>query len=1076
MLRLVTGPFHPTLESTLVQDLLALKAQDPSAALAFVVPSDQLRRSLKQLLALKHGLALLNVHILSFHQLALHLDRERRTCGETSDTERRIDLVTDIFFEHLLRHLGRRHVPQTEALPLSQLASGAWTALWASLRDLKDAMVDPTVALRAVEEGQFAVEDREKLKGLLTLYAALREGSRALSVGSPDDLAALVTDFVPSSPFLRGLTRLCYYGSYDLTQIQLTLLEAVSRSYPVTAYFPLDDSPAYGFARQFLERHLYPLAGGSGAVLSALSDGAVARRHKVEVSVEVRNAAGAEDELTLVCKQILSLVETNGYRFDEIGVVGRTLLPYRTALKRTFDRHRIPFVSNVALPLMQEPPVKTLLHLAQLKGNGLYRPAMMEVVTSPWNRRVTSNIGPIDPRPDLWRSAVQALAITRGEAEWRRLAQLGRLETWNSDDDEAFTEDLGSLSIDGGQLRLLWDCISELIDDVKGLPGNGGYGDLTAAFLALAERHLTIPLLMSQPFDRPSNRDGAGDVSEALAEVFTQLRDLDRLGLSITWDEWTETFMQVLERTTWAMAPSSHRGVQVLDAMAARGLGFRALFVIGMNEKLFPRFIHEDGFLRDRHRLVLSETLGYKIDQKLQAYGEEALLFELLRSSAGERLYLSYQRADDAGRPLASSTYLDRAGGQSHATGPEAAFALPRRWLDRTAFSLFAPPLLTREELTVSLVLQGRDVSSLLDSVGRDGLLFSHGLEAQGAIESEQAALNAYDGILDDSSAHWSAVSRRGFSPTALETYARCPFQYFSAQVLALKSLRLAPSMELSPPAMGQLCHDALHLCYRLLIEQGWPTATLSSNVIVEEASRAVAQAFAAYAMTHGTGYHLTWQLAQQVVGRVVETTVVSDREEASASGFLPVDFEIDALGSLPQGPGLEAVPLRGRWDRVDRHPDSGALRVVDYKYRANNRVEPKERNLLQAAVRGKRLQPALYILMAAAAPSGESPGPLPERVDFLYLLPQGSPSVERASFSASAWQGPSGPMLSNTLRLLVEGVRTGQHVILPDAHCDHCEFSTACRRTHQPSWWRAYRSPQAGELRRVRSLKEARG
>src|SRR5574340_36001 len=128
MLRLVTGPFHPTLESTLVQDLLALKAQDPSAALALVVPSDQLRRSLKQLLVLKHGLALLNVHILSFHQLALHLDRERRTCGETSDTERRIDLVTDIFFEHLLRHLGRRHVPQTEALPLSQLAPGAWTA------------------------------------------------------------------------------------------------------------------------------------------------------------------------------------------------------------------------------------------------------------------------------------------------------------------------------------------------------------------------------------------------------------------------------------------------------------------------------------------------------------------------------------------------------------------------------------------------------------------------------------------------------------------------------------------------------------------------------------------------------------------------------------------------------------------------------------------------------------------------------------------------------------------------------------------------------------------------------------
>lgn len=1076
MLRLVTGPFQPTLESALIQELLTVKARDPLAALAIVVPSDQLRRSLKQLLAVNQGLTLLNLHIFTFHQFALHLDCERRTCAEGADSDRRIDLVGDLFFEHLLRHLGRRDVPQTEVLRLSQLSSGTWTALWASLRDLKDAMLDPTVALRAVEEGQFIPEDGENLKGLFTLYAALKESTTALGVGSPDDLAARVTDCVPASPFLRGLARVCYYGSYDLTQVQLTLLETVGRSCPVTVYFPLDDPPAYGFARRFLERHLYPLAGGSGAVVSALSGAPVPTHHKVEASIEVQNVVGVEDELTLVCKHILSLVETNGYRFDEIGVVGRTLAPYQTLLKRTFDRHRIPFISTATLPLMQEPAAKTLFHLAQLKGNGFHRPAMMDVVTSPWNRRATSHTGPIEPRPDLWRSAVQALAITRGEAEWRRLVQLGRLETWNTDDEEAFTEDSGVLPIDGEPLRLLWDCLSRLIDDVKNLPEQGGYGELTDAFLSLAEQHLTIPLRMARSIDPAPQREHDGDVSEALDEVFTQLRELDRLGLSITWTEWTETFMQVLERATYAITPSSHQGVQVLDAMAARGLTFRALFLVGMNEKLFPRFIHEDGFLRDRHRLVLSETLGYKIDQKLQGYGEEALLFELLRSSARERLYLSYQRADEAGRPLAPSTYLDQVGRQSRAAGLDDAFVLPRRWLDRTALSLFTSPLLTREELTVNLVLRGRDVSVLLDAVGRDGLLFSHGLAAQGMIESEQVALNAYDGLLGDSIVHWSEITRRGFSPTALETYARCPFQYFSAQVLGLKSARRISTMELSPPAMGHLCHDALRLCYGLLIEQGWPSAALPADAIAEATGRAVVQAFATYAATHGTGYHLTWLLAQQTVRGVVEAAVRSDHEESSASGFLPVDFEIEAAGTLPQKPGLETVLLRGRWDRLDRHPESGALRVVDYKYRADGQIEAKDRNLLQAAVRGKRLQPALYVLMTAAALSGESQGLLPEQVDFLYLLPQSSPGVERASFLASAWQGPSGPMLTDTLHRLVEGVRTGQHVILPDAQCDHCEFSIACRRTHQPSWWRAYRSSQAGALRQLRTLKETRG
>ena len=75
---------------------------------------------------------------------------------------------------------------------------------------------------------------------------------------------------------------------------------------------------------------------------------------------------------------------------------------------------------------------------------------------------------------------------------------------------------------------------------------------------------------------------------------------------------------------------------------------------------------------------------------------------------------------------------------------------------------------------------------------------------------------------------------------------------------------------------------------------------------------------------------------------------------------------------------------------------------MIDYKYRANGQVEAKDRNLLQAALRGTRLQPALYTLMTATSSSGESQGFLPEQVDFLYLLPQGRPGVERASFAGS--------------------------------------------------------------------------
>jgi ATP-dependent helicase/nuclease subunit B len=93
-------------------------------------------------------------------------------------------------------------------------------------------------------------------------------------------------------------------------------------------------------------------------------------------------------------------------------------------------------------------------------------------------------------------------------------------------------------------------------------------------------------------------------------------------------------FRAALERADLPRQGQAQMGVQVLDVMAARGRPFRTLFVLGMNDHVFPRVVREDAFLRDRDRKVLAESLGYKIDEKLNGFDEEALLFALLHHSA----------------------------------------------------------------------------------------------------------------------------------------------------------------------------------------------------------------------------------------------------------------------------------------------------------------------------------------------------------------------------------------------------------------------------------------------------------
>ena len=47
---------------------------------------------------------------------------------------------------------------------------------------------------------------------------------------------------------------------------------------------------------------------------------------------------------------------------------------------------------------------------------------------------------------------------------------------------------------------------------------------------------------------------------------------------------------------------------------------------------------------------------------------------------------------------------------------------------------------------------------------------------------------------------YWKHLTERGLAPTALETYARCPFQFFARQVLGLQPLE-RPEEALGPNA-----------------------------------------------------------------------------------------------------------------------------------------------------------------------------------------------------------------------------------------------------------------------------------
>jgi len=1057
MLQVITGRFHPHLESALVEYIRRAKAADPLAPVAILVPSKPLLDRIRRVLAVDHQLSFLNVHLLTFHQLALRLVDEIR------DRSRIVPLrvVDDLFFEQLIRHLVRSRLSGLSALQQIGHSSGTWGALWSTVRDLKDAGVDPAGALRGLDEGCFDKDNTDWLHALFSLQAVVKEVGTTLEVGTADDLAEPLLPFVPASPFLASLSQIFYYGFYDLTQVQLSLFQTVSATAPTTLFFPLENGASFEFAQRFFDRYIQPLVRTNDSLTTLPSN----PEDAAPVTLSVQSVIGLEEELCLTCRTILDLVETNGYRFDQIGVVARTLDPYLSALQPIFDRHRIPFTTTAGRTLIQEPLCKALLQLAALPINDFYRTAVLDVVTSPFY--AASAISQdydrsAAYRPEQWKMVVQALQITHGIEEWKRLEKcsLSALEL-----DEESEEAVGSLNIAPDVIALLWQTVSELLATCAALPGRGTIGPLVEALQRLVAQQLRRPEEGDERERDPQSLRLASSW-HVIDHTLSSLCELDAIGEALTWAEFVELLTYAFERATAPLQPASHQGVMLLDAMTARGLPFKALFVLGLNEKVFPRYIREDAFLRDRHRRVLETTLGFKIDEKLSGYEEEALLFSLLCQAATSRLYLSFQRADNAGRMLASSPFLTE-GAQQWGLEARKVEAIPRRVSDRMAqrptMGQFLPPA----DLAQWMAMNGRDPADLLEATGRDANLFRHAVEALDRIEDDQPVLTAFDGLIGPLEMHWSRVVQQGIAPTPLERYARCPFRYFSADVLKLEPIRLPISPEPDARLLGTLCHAALRRCYELLLPAGWPANPVTDDTIDWCIETAVEQAAGECETLQRTGHYLLWELAKAQIVDLITAAVDADTLAQADEPFTPIAFEVDAQGVVAEVPGWP-VPLkvRGRIDRVDRHRESGALRIIDYKLKTGTAIKSEDRNLLQAAVRGYRLQPPLYAQLSV--PDHGTPA----QVQFIFLAPHWPIPVARSMFDATTWSSESGALLRKTLGLLVDGVRNGRFFILPDSYCQTCEYRIACRREHAPTWWRAYRAAESKTLTALRTIR----
>ncbi|MCX7015326.1 MAG: hypothetical protein NTW86_22700, partial [Candidatus Sumerlaeota bacterium] len=346
-------------------------------------------------------------------------------------------------------------------------------------------------------------------------------------------------------------------------------------------------------------------------------------------------APTAAAEVDLAAREALRLAREEGYRFGEIGFVARDLAPYHDLIRAALARLRIPFFLDRPREAACHPLTEFLAAAAQVVAGG-WR-------TSDVVQALKTDLLPLS-RDDADRLENRALALGLDGADWRNPARWEEeLAAWENATAplRAFDDACRKTETGGVRAEAFVEALHALLDAI-------GAGETI-------ERWATDAEAAGAWEAAAEHRQTAQAIQSLLDEWAEGLR-----GALLSLRECADLLAEGLDSIRLRLVPPSLDQLLVGAIERSRHPELRAVFVLGLNDRVFPREPADDPILGEADRRALTEDgleLGPSATERLL---REPFLAYIAFTRPSERLILSYVAAEPSGRKMAPSVFLDR--------------------------------------------------------------------------------------------------------------------------------------------------------------------------------------------------------------------------------------------------------------------------------------------------------------------------------------------------------------------------------------------------------------------------------
>lgn len=645
-------------------------------------------------------------------------------------------------------------------------------------------------------------------------------------------------------------------------------------------------------------------------------------------NIHIFKALNKYTEIENTARDIVRICRDKGFRFKDIAVVSGDLDGYESLVRAVFNEYNIPYFIDKKRDIDNNPITVLIL-------------AAVEILSKNWSYESvfrylkTGLLDLEDVDIDILENYVLANGI-RGK-KWTEESPWDFRISYGINDEEMSEDEKDLLNKINNIRNKVRTPVMNLSSAIKGRKKGRQICEGLYNFLC----ELSVPEKVEElirEFREESQLDKANEYSQIwdiVVEVLDQIVDI--IGDEVlTMDTFSQILSTGFSEYEIGVIPPSLDQVLVGSITRLKSHDVSALYIIGVNDGVFPAAIPSEGILTDNDRESLIER-GVEVakDTRSRVFEEQFLVYTTL-TIVGKYLRLSYPMGDEDGKTKRPSIIISRikklfpeleeesnllesAGddeGLKAVNGPKATFnELIANIRKNSGSDHCISPLW----LDVYRWYKGEEIWSERLNTVLNGFYYSNEAE-----------------IADTTRVRKLYGRHMNISVSRLEKFVECPFAYFVQYGLKAKERKM---YNLTSPDLGSFMHNILQNFSVELKERNLSWRDIDKKWCEENVSKIVEKTldkFPGSILNSSKRYgHITGGLKKILTRAVWLITEHIKRGEFTPSGY---ELSFGNSGDFPpisvELHSGEKVSLIGRVDRIDtmQEEESTYLRIIDYK------------------------------------------------------------------------------------------------------------------------------------------------